>query len=182
MAPVEPDSKDLRVLQIDRSQKDALDQKDKGNRGPFLYVVLGVVLLAGAGLALSRILGNAAEVEVGRPALEQGAAEGNVVLTAGGYIVAHHPIDVIAPQTVDVADLHRRQRATADPIADRLRGELELLSHLLDREQLMIGHDDRAPPEGERHNEGSSLGVSAPPRTGRRRPMFVTIRATTVIR
>ena len=94
MAPVEPDSKDLRVLQIDRSQKDALDQKDKGNRGPFLYVVLGVVLLAGAGLALSRILGNAAEVEVGRPALEQGAAAGNVVLTAGGYIVAHHPIDV----------------------------------------------------------------------------------------
>src|SRR5208337_2978046 len=42
----------------------------------------------------SRIFGNAAEVEVERPALEQGAATGNVVLTAGGYIVAHHPIDV----------------------------------------------------------------------------------------
>ena len=81
-------------MQIDRSQKDALDQKDKGNRGPLLYAVAAVVLLAGAGLAVSRIFGNAAEVEVERPALEQGAATGNVVLTAGGYIVAHHPIDV----------------------------------------------------------------------------------------
>ena len=94
MAPVEPDSKDLRVLQIDRSQKDSLDDKDKGRRGPLLYAVLGVVLLAGAALVVSRILGNAAEVEVGRPALEQGGAAGNAVLTAGGYIVAHHPIEV----------------------------------------------------------------------------------------
>jgi HlyD family secretion protein len=94
MAPVDPESKDLRVLQIDRSQKGALDQKEKGTRGLLLYAVLGVVLLAGAGLALSRLLGNAAEVEVERPALEQGAGLGNVVLTAGGYIVAHHPIDV----------------------------------------------------------------------------------------
>jgi len=94
MAPVEPAPKDLRVLQIDRSQKDALDQKDKGNRRPFLYAVIAVVLLAGAGLAISHVLGSAAEVEVARPALEQGAATGSVVLTAGGYIVAHHPIDV----------------------------------------------------------------------------------------
>jgi len=94
MAPVEPPSKDLRVLQIDRSQKDALDRKDKGNHGPWLYAVVAVVLLAGAGLAISRLLGNAAEVVVERPALESGAATGNVVLTAGGYIVAHHPIDV----------------------------------------------------------------------------------------
>jgi len=94
MSPVEPPSKDLRVLQIDRSQKDALDQKDKGSRGPLLYAVVAVVLLAGAGLALSRLLGNAAEVVVDRPALEQGVAGGSVVLTAGGYIVAHHPIDV----------------------------------------------------------------------------------------
>jgi HlyD family secretion protein len=94
MAPVEPTSKDLRVLQIDRSQKDALDQKDKGSRGPLLYAVAAVLLLAGAGLAVSRLFGNAAEVEVERPALEQGAATGNVVLTAGGYIVAHHPIEV----------------------------------------------------------------------------------------
>ena len=94
MASGEPAPKDLRVLQIDRSQKDALDQKDKGNRRPFLYAVIAVVLLAGAGLAVSRILGSAAEVEVARPALEQGVSTGSVVLTAGGYIVAHHPIDV----------------------------------------------------------------------------------------
>jgi len=94
MSPVEPESKDLRVLQIDRSQKESLDPKDKTNRGLILYALLGLVLLAGAGLAVSRLLGNAVEVEVGRPSLEQGAAAGNVVLTAGGYIVAHHPIDV----------------------------------------------------------------------------------------
>ncbi|MGD0129521.1 MAG: efflux RND transporter periplasmic adaptor subunit [Terriglobia bacterium] len=94
MAPVDPGPKDLRVLQIDRSQKDALDRKDNGGRGPLLYIVLGVVLLAGAVFAVSRLLGNAVEVEVGRPALEPGGQTGSVVLTAGGYIVAHHPIDV----------------------------------------------------------------------------------------
>jgi multidrug resistance efflux pump len=94
MAPVEPGSKDLRVLQIDRSQKDALDQKDKGNRGPFLYAVVAVLLLVVVGLAFSRLLSNAAEVVAERPALQQGATTGNVVLTVGGYIVAHHPIDV----------------------------------------------------------------------------------------
>src|SRR5271157_1704753 len=94
MSRVDPGSKDLRVLQIDRSQKDSLDRKDKGSRGPFLYIVLGVVLLAGALLALARLLGNAVEVEVGRPALEPGGQTGSVVLAAGGYIVAHHPIDV----------------------------------------------------------------------------------------
>ena len=49
MTPFEPPSKDLRVLQIDRSQKDALDQKDKGNRGPLLYAVAAVVLLQAQG-------------------------------------------------------------------------------------------------------------------------------------
>ena len=76
MAPVEPPSKDLRVLQIDRSQKDALDQKDKGSRGPLLYAVAAVLLLAGAGLAVSRIFGNAAEVEVERPALDRAPPRG----------------------------------------------------------------------------------------------------------
>ena len=81
-------------MQIDRSQKDALDQKDKGNRGPFLYAVVAVLLLVVVGLAFSRLLSNAAEVVAERPALQQGATTGNVVLTVGGYIVAHHPIDV----------------------------------------------------------------------------------------
>ena len=94
MSPVDPGSKDLRVLQIDRSQKDPLDQKDNGSRGRFLFSVLAVVLLVGAAVALARMLGNAVEVEVGRPALEPSGQTGSVVLTAGGYIVAHHPIDV----------------------------------------------------------------------------------------
>ena len=55
MAPVEPGSKDLRVLQIDRSQKDALDQKDKGNRGPFLYAVVAVLLLVVVGLVFCHV-------------------------------------------------------------------------------------------------------------------------------
>lgn len=94
MAVVDPAHKDLSVLQIDRSQKGALDQKGKPRWKVALYIVGVVLFLAVLGLALSQVFGSAVDVEVQRPNLEAGASLGNVVLTAGGYIVAHHPIEV----------------------------------------------------------------------------------------
>jgi HlyD family secretion protein len=94
MAAGDPHQKDLSVLQIDRTQKGSLDQKAPIPWKAVLYIVAGVVLVAAVGLALSQVFGNVVEVEAQRPNLEAGAPSGNVVLTAGGYIVAHHPIEV----------------------------------------------------------------------------------------
>ena len=45
-------------------------------------------------VVVSQVLAAAPEVEVQRVTLERGATPGTVVLTAGGYIVAHHTIQV----------------------------------------------------------------------------------------
>jgi len=94
MAPGDPVQKDLSVLQIDRSQKGTLDRKSKVPWGPLLYVGAGVLFVAVVGFVVSHVFANVPEVEVRRPNLELGTPSGNVVLTAGGYIVAHHPIQV----------------------------------------------------------------------------------------
>ena len=58
----------------------------------------------------------------------------------GGFalVSAHHVVDVLALYPVDVADLHRGERATLDPVSDRLRGQLELGGDLFDSEQLLV--------------------------------------------
>lgn len=94
MDPSDPRTKDLSALQIDRSQKDGLRPKPKGSRRPLLYAAAAVVLVAIVGIALSGVFSHAVEVEVQRPYLNPAGTVGNVVLTAGGYIVAHHPIQV----------------------------------------------------------------------------------------
>jgi len=94
MSPADPLEKDLSVLQIDRSRKESLDLKSRSSWRPLLYIGAGVVFVLVVGLAISAVLGEAPQVEVQRPALEQGISGGTVVLTAGGYIVAHHTIEV----------------------------------------------------------------------------------------
>ncbi len=67
-------------------------------------------------------------------------------------MAAHHRVDILGPHAVDVADPHGGQRAALDPVADRLGGQLELASDLLDGEELPVGH--RSPRRGmERMNE-----------------------------
>jgi HlyD family secretion protein len=94
MAPGDPLRKDLSVLQIDRASKDTLDEKKKAPWALLLYIAAGAVLVLVVGLAVSGVFANVQEVEVRRPTIEKGAMSGNVVLTAGGYIVAHHPIQL----------------------------------------------------------------------------------------
>jgi HlyD family secretion protein len=86
---------DLQSLRIDRSHRD-----DSGGEPPAWarrYIVGGitvVVLLGVAALGYRVFAPAAAEVEVVRAATEGGGYAGGVVLSAGGYIVAHHKINV----------------------------------------------------------------------------------------
>jgi hypothetical protein len=59
-------------------------------------------------------------------------------------VAAHHGVDVLTSDAVDVADPHGRERAALDPVADRLRGQLELSSDLIHGEELLISHGKRS--------------------------------------
>lgn len=94
MSTLDTREKDLSVLQIDRSRKDSLEEKGKTGWGPLLYVGAGILFVLVVVIVVSGVFAHAPEVEVERVTLAQGASAGPVVLTAGGYIVAHHPIQV----------------------------------------------------------------------------------------
>jgi hypothetical protein len=56
-----------------------------------------------------------------------------------------HGVEVVFLNAVDVPDLGRRQKADLDPVADRLRGQLQILGDLIDREHFralkcLVGH------------------------------------------
>lgn len=94
---MEPDPKheDLQSLRIDRSHRD----DSSGEVPPWArrYILGGIAIVIVLGLfAITYRLfaGSPAEVEVVRAATEGGADTGGVVLSAGGYIVAHHKISV----------------------------------------------------------------------------------------
>ena len=95
---------DLQSLRIDRSHR-----QDSGGEPPKWarrYILGGIAVVGLLGLiALAyRILSPAAaEVEVVRAATEGGADVGGVVLSASGYIVAHHKINVNTKVTGRVA-------------------------------------------------------------------------------
>jgi HlyD family secretion protein len=94
---MEPDSKheDLQSLRIDRSHRD--DSSAEVPPWARRYIVGGIAVVIVLGLfAITYRLfaASPAEVEVVRAATEGGPDTGGVVLSAGGYIVAHHKIDV----------------------------------------------------------------------------------------
>jgi HlyD family secretion protein len=86
---------DLQSLRIDRSHRD-----DSGGEPPawarryILGGIAAVVVLGLIALAYRLFAASPAEVEVVRAATEGGADTGGIVLSAGGYIVAHHKISV----------------------------------------------------------------------------------------
>ncbi len=85
---------DLSVLRIDRSPKQQPPRK-RGRPWKAAAIIAGVALLAVlAGLWVARTFASAPAVKVARVVLTQGAPAGTVVLTASGYIVAHHSIQV----------------------------------------------------------------------------------------
>ena len=96
---------DLQNLRIDKSHRggDPYGEPPKWAKR-YILVGIGVVVLLGLLAVAYRILAPAApEVEVVRAATEGGADVGGVVLSASGYIVAHHKINVNSKVTGRVA-------------------------------------------------------------------------------
>lgn len=98
--PIDTKHADLQGLRIDRSAP-------SGEPAPWArrYILIGiaiVVLLSVVGLAYRVLSPSGTEVEVARAAAENGEA-GGMVLTASGYIVPHHKINVNSKVTGRVA-------------------------------------------------------------------------------
>ena len=86
---------DLQSLRIDRSHRQ--DSQGEPPKWASRYILGGiavVVLLGLVALVYRLVSPSPAEVEVVRAATEGGGDVGGVVLSAGGYIVAHHKINV----------------------------------------------------------------------------------------
>jgi HlyD family secretion protein len=86
--------KDLEGLRIDRA---SLEEGTGSAKWARVYILAGVgffVLLGLAALAYRFLFTPAPEVEVVRAAAEGGDIAGSVILTATGYVVPHHKINV----------------------------------------------------------------------------------------
>ena len=97
-----PDNKqsDLESLRIDRSQSSTEIRAPLWSRR-YIGVGIGILLLLGAAKLLSGLLsGKAVEVEIARA-----SSETSTVLSASGYIVAHHKINVNSKVTGRVASI-----------------------------------------------------------------------------
>lgn len=93
----------LKNLQIDSSRKHSYEQEKKKGPRPWLYLIIAAVVIGG-GLFVWTLASSsqAVEVNLGRARVESGVA-GPVSLTAGGYVVAHHKIQVSAKVVGKVA-------------------------------------------------------------------------------
>src|SRR4029077_1359206 len=86
---------DLQSLRIDRSHRSDSDGEPPVWARRYILIGIAVVVLLGLIATAYRIFAAPApEVEVVRAATEGGADSGGVVLSASGYIVAHHKISV----------------------------------------------------------------------------------------
>src|ERR1700732_5394617 len=94
---------DLRSLRIDHSLRDGGGEPPAWSRRFILGGIAAVVLLGLAALAYRGLASETAEVEVARATAEGGDVAGSTVLSASGYIVAHHKISVNSKVTGRVA-------------------------------------------------------------------------------
>jgi HlyD family secretion protein len=102
--PLDAKHHDLQSLRIDRSAPN--NREGEPPAWARRYILIGislVVLLSVAALAYRLLSGDTPEVEVVRAAAEGGSESGGVVLSASGYIVAHHKINVNSKVTGRVA-------------------------------------------------------------------------------
>ena len=94
---------DLRSLRIDHSLRDGGGEPPAWSRRLILGGIAVVVLLGLVALAYRLLASDAPEVEIARATAESSDAAGSTVLSASGYIVAHHKISVNSKVTGRVA-------------------------------------------------------------------------------
>lgn len=103
IGPTDTKHEDLRSLRIDRSLRDGGGEPPAWSRRFILGGIAVVVLLGLAALAYRALASETAEVEVARATAEGSDVAGSTVLSASGYIVAHHKISVNSKVTGRVA-------------------------------------------------------------------------------
>src|ERR1700686_5449518 len=94
---------DLKSLRIDHSLRDGGGEPPAWSRRFILAGIAVVVLLGIVALAVRGLASNTPEVEVVRATAEGSDIAGSTVLSASGYIVAHHKISVNSKVTGRVA-------------------------------------------------------------------------------
>jgi HlyD family secretion protein len=94
---------DLRSLRIDHSLRDGGGEPPAWSRRFILGGIAVVVLLGLVALAYRLLASDAPEVEIARATAEGSDVAGSTVLSASGYIVAHHKISVNSKVTGRVA-------------------------------------------------------------------------------
>ena len=93
--PLDTKHEHLENLKIDRSHRASGEGEPPVWAKRYIVIGIGVVVLLGIFALAYRLLSpEAAEVQVVRAAAEGGSDVGSIVLSAGGYIVAHHKINV----------------------------------------------------------------------------------------
>ena len=103
LGPSDTKHDDLRSLRIDRSLRDGGGEPPAWSRRFILGGIAVVVLLGIAALAYRALASETPEVEVARATAEGSDVAGSTVLSASGYIVAHHKISVNSKVTGRVA-------------------------------------------------------------------------------
>ena len=101
--PTDSRHEDLRSLRIDHSLRDGGGDPPAWSRRFILGGIAVVVLLGLVALAYRALASEAPEVEVARATAEGSDVAGSTVLSASGYIVAHHKISVNSKVTGRVA-------------------------------------------------------------------------------
>ena len=101
--PFDTKHDDLQTLRIDHSLRNGGGEPPAWAKRVIIGGIAIVVLLGIVALAYRLFASDAPEVEVARATAEGSDAAGSVVLSASGYIVAHHKIDVNSKVTGRVA-------------------------------------------------------------------------------
>ncbi len=101
--PTDTKHDDLQSLRIDHSMRDGGGEPSPWSRRFILGGIAFVVLLGLVSLAYRLFASDAPEVEVVRAAAEGSDVAGATVLSATGYVVAHHKINVNSKVTGRVA-------------------------------------------------------------------------------
>ena len=108
--PTDTKHDDLRSLRIDHSLRDGGGEPPAWSRRFILGGIVLVVLLGIVALAYRALASETPEVEVTRATAEGTDAAGSTVLSASGYIVAHHKI------SVNSKDVYKRQVRSSSSI------------------------------------------------------------------